>query len=132
MNRASDPRLFPTTAGLLTPDGRYAVRNLCQNLGVEPAELARLTGRATESVAKLFGNQPSKPREIRTLRVLRELLQLHGILDALGLAGDEMRSWMHSPLPAFDGKTPQEVIEEGRGQELIARLTAYSSGNVPA
>jgi hypothetical protein len=132
MNRATDPRLFPTTTGLLMPDGRYAVRQLCQGLGVEPAELARLTGRSTESVAKLFGSQPTKPREIRTLRVLRELLQLHSILDGLGLSGEEMKGWMHAPLPAFDGKTARDVIEEGHGQELIARLTAYSSGNVPA
>ncbi|MGA2451252.1 MAG: MbcA/ParS/Xre antitoxin family protein [Polyangiaceae bacterium] len=132
MNRERDPFLFPraTTSGFLTPEGAFAVRRLCSEFGVEPADFARLTGRTTESVAKLFHDETSSPRGPRTVQVLREMLQLQNVLQVVGLPPSEMKGWMHMPLPAFEGKTPRELISEGRGQELVARLMAYSSGNV--
>ena len=123
--------LFPrATGGLLTTRGAFAVRRICSEFGVEPADFARLTGRKTESVARLFREESSAPREARTVQVLREMLQLLGVLRVIGLPPAERKGWMHTRLPAFEGKTPQELIAEGRGQELVARLVAYSSGNV--
>jgi antitoxin Xre/MbcA/ParS-like protein len=133
MGAAQDrSHLFPATTkmGLVTPTG-YRVRQICTLLGVEPADFARFTKRSTESVAKLFGEQPVSPRDEQTVRVLNELIQLVGVLGALDLSPKEIRAWMRTPLPPFEGKPPVQIIEEGDGQQLVARLLAFSSGNVP-
>lgn len=59
----------------------------------------------------------------------RDLAQLAIILRAMDME-DEAPRWMNTPLPRFGGKTPVEVVEAGRGQELVARLIAEATGNI--
>ena len=114
---------------LIDHGGGFHVRRICKVLGVDPAELARLSGRSTESVAKLFKRKSVHPRSARTESALREMTQLVTILRAMDLEKEAPR-WTHTPLPGFAGKTPLELIEEGRGQELVGRLVANATGNV--
>jgi hypothetical protein len=114
---------------LIDRGGGFHVLQICETLGVEPAEFARLSGRSTESVAKLFRKESVQPRSEQTRAALREMTQLVTILRAMELE-DEAPRWMHTPLPGFAGKTPLELIEEGRGQELVSRLIANATGNV--
>jgi uncharacterized protein (DUF2384 family) len=89
-----------------------------------------LTHRQTESVVGLFLSGFVQPRHSRTRDVLRQLVQIARIFEAMGWSGEDVRRWMNAPLPMFSGKTPVEQIERGRGQELIARLVALATGNV--
>lgn len=114
---------------LLDASGGFRVARLGAVLGIEPAELGRVSGRSTESVAKMFKQESVHPRSARTREVLGELAQLAAILRAMGLEEDAPR-WMHTPLPAFAGKTPVELIAARRGQELVGRLLANATGNI--
>lgn len=114
---------------LIDPSGGFHVARICGVLGVEPAELGRLTGRSTESVAKMFKQESVHPRDPRTRQALRELSQFVAILRAMDME-DEASRWMHTPLPSFSGKNPLEIVADGRGQELVGRLIANATGNV--
>lgn len=59
----------------------------------------------------------------------RDLAQIAVILRAMDME-DEAPRWMHTPLPRFGGKTPVEIVEAGRGQELVAGLIAQATGNI--
>jgi uncharacterized protein (DUF2384 family) len=122
--------LFLSTSEFMTPGGAFVIKALCEHLGIQPADLARMTGRTTESVAKLFGAEATTPREERTVRVLRQLVQVVTVLGAMHLQPNEVKQWMRTPLQAFDGRTPLEEVAAGRGQELIGRLVTLASGNV--
>lgn len=130
-----DPVLLPSklVRDLIDDNGRYNIRAICQIMGITAALFAQLTHRATESVAKSFAESAPnvKPRDARTQRVVAELVQIIGILRAMGLDRDAAR-WMHTPLPSFSGQTPAALITEGRGQELVERLLAVASGNIGA
>ena len=112
------------------PAQGYHVAGLCSELGVEPAGFARLTLRKTESVAKLFSREFVKPKQSKTKDVLRQLHQLVAVFRAMEWSPEDTRRWMHSPLPTDQGQTPLELIEQGRGQDLIDRLLALAIGNV--
>lgn len=114
----------------LDDTGRFNVSHLCDEVGVGAAALARLTHRQTESVAGLFSAGFVQTRDPRTTAVLRELLQIVGIFQAMGWKPEDVRRWMKAPLPTFGGQTPIELIEHGSGQELITRLVDLAAGNV--
>lgn len=128
-----DPVLMPSrlVRDLIDDKGRYNVRLICQVVGLTAAPFAQLTHRSTESVAKSFSDSapPLKPREARTRAVLRQLVQIIGLLRSMGIS-EEAPRWMHTPLPSFEGRTPAEIIEEGQGQQLVDRLLAMASGNL--
>ena len=127
--QASDLLPSRLTNDLIDTSGAFNVGRICGVLGVEPAEFGRLSGRSTESVAKLFRKKSVRPRNTLTLRALREMTQLVTILRAMGQE-EQARRWMHTPIPSYAGKTPLELVQEGRGQELIARLVDNATGNV--
>jgi hypothetical protein len=114
----------------LDESGKFHVGFLCEAVGVGPAVFARLTKRQTESVAGLFSSGFVQPREPRTREVLKELLQIVGIFNAMGWSPQDVSRWMNAPLPTFGGQSPTELIEHGRGQELITRLVDLAAGNV--
>lgn len=114
---------------LVAPSGGYHLERICLYLGVGKADFARFSERRTEAVAKLFRPQPVKPRNPRTVAVLKEMTQIITIFKALGLI-DQAKSWMRTPIPSFSGQTPSDLIEAGRGQELVDRLIANATGNV--
>ena len=40
------------------------------------------------------------------------------------VAGDDdaASAWMEAPLPAFDGRTPAQLVNEGRADEVLAHV----------
>ena len=46
-----------------------------------------------------------------------------------GIAGgdDAANAWMNAPLPAFDGKTPSELVGEGRTEDVLAHARTLTS-----
>lgn len=128
--KGQPPVFAAAAADLLDDGGKYRLRRICSILGVEKAAFARLTHRRTESVAKLFEQDRGfGPREPRTREVMKHLVQLITVLRAMGIEG-EAPKWMNTPLPDFDGMTPQDVLADGRGQELVSRLLDLATGGV--
>jgi uncharacterized protein (DUF2384 family) len=44
--------------------------------------------------------------------------------EARGVAGsdDAANAWMNAPLAAFDGKTPSQLVGEGRTEDVLAHV----------
>ena len=52
---------------------------------------------------------------------------MHEVRSKLG--GDDAASaWMEAPLPAFEGKTPAQLVGEGREGEVLAHIRAVKPG----
>jgi hypothetical protein len=113
----------------LDESGKVDVQHLCEAVGVGPAVLARLAHRETESVAGLFSAGFVQLRHPLTDKVLRQLLQITAIFDAMGWTREDTRRWMKAPLPTFEGKSPLDIIADGHGQELISRLLSLAAGD---
>jgi len=48
-----------------------------------------------------------------------------------GVAGsdDAASAWMNEPLPAFDGKTPAQLVGDGREEELLGYIDSLKPGS---
>jgi uncharacterized protein (DUF2384 family) len=114
---------------LMDRSGGFLLAKICNVLGVEKSGFAVLTHRRVESVAKLFSEKSFKPRNSTTIKIIKELVQLIGILRSMGLEEDAAR-WMNAPLPSYDGKSPFELVASGQGQKLISRLLSLAQGNI--
>lgn len=114
---------------LVTREGGYNLREICHFLGISTSEFARLVDRSPDSVARLVERDDAKPQDEHTERIIQELLQIVGLLRAMG-AEESAAEWMSTPLPSFSGQTPLNVIAEGYGRELVSQLLALSTGNV--
>lgn len=129
MAPAADPLLVNTKlVSDLVSAGGYNVARLCKVLHLKAADFAQLTERGTESVARSVKKddfvQLVHPE---THQRVRELVEVTGLLRAMGM--DEA-TWIRTPLPSYDGKTPLELVGAGGGRELIARLLGLAVGDV--
>src|SRR5688572_16746958 len=106
----------------------FRIDLLCRALELRAADLAALTGRETTSVARYIQQERFvQPEDKRTKQVLRELVQIVGLLRSMKMDSNAA-AWLRTPLPSYDGKTPLEVVESGDGQDLIERLLALAVG----
>ncbi|MGJ7914162.1 MbcA/ParS/Xre antitoxin family protein [Massilia sp. LXY-6] len=46
---------------------------------------------------------------------------MHAVRAVLG-SDDAAGAWMEAPLPALDGRTPAELVGEGRADEVLAQV----------
>jgi uncharacterized protein (DUF2384 family) len=42
---------------------------------------------------------------------------------------DAASAWMDEPLPKFDGKTPAELVSEGRADDVLAYVSSLKPGS---
>lgn len=42
---------------------------------------------------------------------------------------DAAHAWMNAPLPALDGRTPAELVNDGREEDVLAYLGTLPSGS---
>lgn len=42
---------------------------------------------------------------------------------------DAASAWMNEPLPAFGGKTPAELVQDGRADEILAYIGSLQAGS---
>jgi hypothetical protein len=56
--------------------------------------------------------------------------KIESILSSMGFDKEQSSWWLDSTVLSLYNKTPQELIDTGRGEELLARLIALAQGNV--
>jgi hypothetical protein len=69
-----------------------------------------------------------RARHQAKLEALGELRHLLGIVFETKAEADE---WLHTPLPAFRGRTPMSVLRAGRLEQVIEVLATMESGDFP-
>ncbi len=126
----TDPLL--TNASLVSDllrENTFDLQKICESLGIKAAELAALTDRTTESVARSVSQAGFRAvSHARTAEVARELVQILGLLRAMH--HDDPATWLRTPLPSYGGRTPFELVRAGQGQELATRLLGLAVGDV--
>jgi len=79
----------------------------------------RLTPDALAALRDRFQHQSRKAQAYYT--VMHEVRRI--------VAGDDAASaWMSQPLAAFEGKTPAQLVEEGRELDLLAHVRSLKAG----
>jgi uncharacterized protein (DUF2384 family) len=79
----------------------------------------RLTPGALDALRDRFQHQSRKAQAYYTV--------MHEVRGLLG-GDDAANEWMNRPLAAFDGKTPAQLVGEGREMEVLAHVRSIESG----
>jgi putative toxin-antitoxin system antitoxin component (TIGR02293 family) len=56
------------------------------------------------------------------------------IAHAIAVFGDEKKAthWLSTPLPFFDGRAPQELLDTGEGMALVEQTLTRIEHNIPS
>ena len=75
----------------------------------------QLSAQGIEALRERFQQQSRKAQAYYT--VMHEARRIAG--------NDEAASaWMNTPLPAFDGKTPAQLVEDGEAEKVLAYIAS--------
>lgn len=75
----------------------------------------QLSTQGIEALRERFQQQSRKAQAYYT--VMHEARRIAG--------NDEAASaWMNTPLPAFDGKTPAQLVEDGEAEKVLAYIAS--------
>lgn len=90
--------------------------------------MARLVDVSAKTVERWEQQQAVSPRTSARIRL--QLAQIQDVRDLgrLVYTPEGFRQFLQTPLPAFDGRTPLQMIEQGRASEVIAALAADYEG----
>ena len=105
-------------------DGTVAIDRLSDQLHVTRTELALATGLSRDAVSK-----QSRRRSNMTQKRLRDLIEI--INHALPWAGSVQQAfaWYRSqPLPSFGDLTAEDLVKEGRAEDVKAYLNRIGAG----
>lgn len=94
------------------------------NFNINVIVVLRLTGMSLRSVAKLrTGESPSAKQE-------KALVEMDRLFDGLARVMNtaQVGHWLTQPNAAFDGSTPQQVVERGETDRIWRMLYEIESG----
>ena len=108
----------------------YAVRpeELRRDLHLSRERMARLMDVSAKTVER-WEHQHALPARAST-RIRAQLAQIQEVRD-LGLCvytPEGFRQFLKTPLPTFDGRSPLQMIEQGRADDVIAALASDYEG----
>jgi transcriptional regulator with XRE-family HTH domain len=101
----------------------FALLDARQRLGLSQEELASALNVTTRTLQNWEAGKGTSQMYKRA-RDLRELLSR---MDDYVVAPEE-KQWLSSPLEAFAGKTPQQLIAEGRIRDLVVEFDRLREG----
>lgn len=99
------------------------LKQVRESVGLTQPELARLMGLSTRWVAA----QEATPLDLPADRRVPEVVRLLDSLTEVVQPGD-VRGWLATPNPAFDGLKPIEVVERGEIDRLWQMIFYMESG----
>lgn len=78
-----------------------------------------ISGTSMDALRARFEAQSRKAQAYYTV--------MHAARGVLG-SDDAANAWMNAPLAALDGKTPAELVGEGRTEEVLAQVASVKGG----
>jgi transcriptional regulator with XRE-family HTH domain len=112
----------------LNPTPSLRPLDLRKDLNLSRERMARLVDVSAKTVERWESQQALPARASTRVRV--QLSQIQAIRD-LGLTvytPEGFQSFLRTPLPTFDGKTPLQLIERGSVDDVMAALAADYEG----
>jgi uncharacterized protein (DUF2384 family) len=110
------------TARWLSPSGTDRIANINADKKSRVNIMTkdgRLSPEELEALRNRFQEQSRKAQAYYT--VMHEVREIAG-------SDDSASAWMNEPLPKFDGKTPAELVGEGRADDVLAYIGSMKSG----
>jgi DNA-binding XRE family transcriptional regulator len=101
---------------------------LRRDLSLSRERMARLVDVSAKTIER-WEHQHSLPSRVSS-RLRAQLAQIQEVRD-LGLAvytPEGFRQFLKTPLPTFDGRTPLQMIEQGKADDVIAALASDYEG----
>ena len=95
-------------------------------LGLSYEDIGRAVGAHRRSVARWRSREHAPSRRHR--QEMEKLRRLRHLLDTAFDDAETARAWLHSSVPALQGRTPISRLEEGEVDEVIHVLAAAQSG----
>ena len=91
-----------------------------RSLGIEPADIARVTGAARATVGSWIRatRRPGAAHRERLLELVAVADRLTRVMET-----DYVAIWLQKPLPALDDEPPLDALSNGRYKE-VSRLVA--------
>lgn len=80
----------------------------------------QLSPQGIEALRARFQEQSRKAQMYYTV--------MHTVRAVAG-SDDAASAWMNEPLPAFDGKTPAQLVNDGREGDVLAYIGSLKSGS---
>lgn len=108
----------------------YTLRpdELRRDMRLSRERMARLVDVSAKTVERWEVQHSLSPRT--SSRIRAQFAQIQAVRD-LGLVvytPEGFRQFLRTPLPSFDGKTPLQMIEQGRADDVIAALASDYEG----
>jgi hypothetical protein len=101
----------------------FDVMSACKRLGLSLEEMATALNVSERAIRDWKGN----PEVTQILKSALELIELLELMDEFVVAAEETK-WPNTPLPAVQGRTPRQVIAEGRMRDLIVEFLRLREG----
>jgi uncharacterized protein (DUF2384 family) len=92
-------------------------------LGLTLTELAQLAGMHPNSLSQ----NPAAPSVQKGLQPIAHILS--AAEELAGAADDAIFWFRHEPIPAFGGRTPIELVEQGQAAAVLAHIQALRDGS---
>ena len=109
-------------------DDTLPLHELRRDLSLSRERMARLVDVSAKTVERWEQQQALPPRASSRVRI--HLAQIQEIRD-LGLCvytREGFRQFLRTPLPVFDGRTPLQMIEQGKAEDVLAALASDYEG----
>jgi transcriptional regulator with XRE-family HTH domain len=104
-------------------EASFALRGARERLGLSQAQMAN----ALNVAARTLQNWEAGKGTSQMYKKTRDLRDLFARMDDYVVAPKEKR-WLSSPLQTFTGRTPQELIAEGRIRDLVVEFDRLRDG----
>jgi len=109
---------------VVTPEGMIASDRLANALHITKAELALVTGLSRDAVSKR-----SRTNSRATQSRLRDTTDIINRVTAWAGSVGRAFAWFRSqPLPSFGDKTAEDLVKEGRAQDVRDYLSRIAAG----
>ncbi len=124
-NRIAKPKKAPRTPATALPAKPVSIVEMRQRLRMNQTVFARLLPVSVRSLATLESGTP--PTEVVARRLVELQRLINGLSEVMKL--ELIGTWLQSPLDAFDGLKPLEVIDRGEIDRLWSMIYDLRSGN---
>jgi len=109
---------------VITPEGTIASDRLADALHITKTELALATGLSRDAVSKRSraGSRATQSRLRDTTEIINR------VTDWSGSVGRAFAWFRSQPLPSFGDKTAEDLVKEGRAQDVKDYLSRIAAG----